>query len=141
MQRNGFDLLAGPPQLATEEINGCLCQLRSGLHELLQRGARQHHDGSSCERRGIRGSPLAIESGNFTKNVATARVAKRKHSTLGREHGKPNASFDDKVQSLSRVSSAEDELPRLIGGFAHLRGDCSAIRLTERAKHIRATEK
>jgi hypothetical protein len=84
---------------------------------------------------------LAIESGNLTKNVATARVAKRKHSTLCRQHGKPNASFDDKVQSLSRVSSAEDELTRTIGGFAHLRGHSSAIRLTERAKHVSATEK
>jgi hypothetical protein len=83
---------------------------------------------------------LAIERGNLAKNLATARVAKRKHSTLSRQHGKPDAAFHNKVQSLSRVSSAEDKLARVIDGFAHLRSHSTAVCLTERAKQIRATE-
>jgi hypothetical protein len=83
---------------------------------------------------------LAIERSNLTKNVATARMAKRTHSTLCRQHGKPDSAFQDKVQSLSRVSSAKDKLTRVIGDFAHLRSHSSAIRLTERAKQVRATE-
>jgi len=83
---------------------------------------------------------LAIERGNLPKNVATARVAKRKHSALCRKHGKPNAAFDDKVQGRSRVSSAEDKLTRLIGNFAHLGGHSTTVCFTERAKQFRATE-
>jgi hypothetical protein len=83
---------------------------------------------------------LAIERSNLTKYVSTAGVAKRKHSTFSREHGKSDAAFHDKVQRVSSVSSAEDKLTLFIGGFAHLRSHSASVRLSERAKQIRATE-
>jgi len=83
---------------------------------------------------------LAIERSNLTKYVSTAGVAKRKHSTISREHGKSDAAFHDKVQRVSSVSSAEDKLALFIGGFAHLRSHSASVRLSVRAKQIRATE-
>jgi hypothetical protein len=84
---------------------------------------------------------LAIECGNLAKNIAAAGVAKGKRSTLSGEHGEPDAAFHDKVQSFSRVSSSEDKLTRLKGGFAHLCSHSAAVCLTERAKQVCTTEK
>ena len=82
MQGDDLDLIAGRPETAADEIDRCLSELGSRLHEAADRGARQHHRGNLRERRGMGTSRLAIERGNLAESIASASMPKRKHFCL-----------------------------------------------------------